>query len=113
MSELLNNAVVEVIVGGSINITKTEELRRVIAFIIEDNVIKVPIGENMTIDIIKTRNVSELWIKPDNSSSEWTEIDINTPIAVNISGDYDLLVKVERQLTDSQSSIYMKTTTIQ
>lgn len=113
MSELLNNAVIEIVIGGSINVTKNDEFRRVIAFMIGDNEVVVPIGENMTLNKIVTKNVSKLWIRPNNSSSEWKEVAINTSISENISGDYDLMVKVERPLTDPQASVYIKTTTIE
>ncbi len=112
MNESLNNAVIEVVIGGSININKTDELRRVIAFVISDDIIKIPIGFDMVLNYIKARNVSRMMIKEDNAISEWEEVDVNTEINRMVSGDFDLLVKVERTLTDPDASVVIKATEI-
>lgn len=112
MSELLNNAVIEIVFGGSITVNTTDELRRVIAFVIADDIIKIPVGYDMILNYIKARNVSTMTIKEDNSSSEWEEVEVNTEINKTISGDFDLLVKVDRALTDSDASVVIRATEI-
>jgi len=114
MSELLNNAVIEIVIGGAINVTKTEEFRRRIAFVAEKTEILIPIGENMTLYKAKARNVSSLSIKPATSSvTTWQNVPLNSDISISISGNYDLLAKVEKSSTDSESSVYLFTSVIE
>lgn len=89
----------DMLIGGTGN--------RVIAFMISDNEVIIPIGENLIFSEIYTRNVSKLYIKPNDGVSDWEQIAINSPIIKNISKDYDLMVKVERIITDPYASIYI------
>lgn len=115
MSTLVN-AVIEVVIGGSVIINTGAFSERRIALVMETDTAIIPIGEAMVIYKATAKNVSKLEIKPNDASfTTWVNVPLATDIDIDITNTlpYDALVRITRVTTDNTSTIYIFTKVIQ
>lgn len=93
-------------------IAKASTERR-IALVMETTLQVIPIGERMKITKATGNNLEKLEIKPNDSSTSWTNIPLRTHTNIDI-GKYadkgvDALIRITPQTTDPLTTVYLFT----
>lgn len=107
MSQLLNNAVIDVIIGGTIGITTTVVTAKPrIRLTMERNTQVIPIYEPTKIVKARARNVSKLEYKLNTDADTWKNIALDAALDIELSGECDIVIRIERAATfDAVSTV--------